>query len=65
MFVRGQLGFLEGWVTVPTKDVLHVTVHCKAECADTGLVAPSYIDTGILHAGPILSNVVVFLENRR
>ena len=41
MFVRGQLGFLGGRVTVPTKDVLYVTVNCKAECADTGLVVPS------------------------
>ena len=41
MFVRGQLGFLGGWVTVPTKDVLYVTVHCEAARVDTCLVVPS------------------------
>ena len=41
MFVRVKLGYLGGRVTVTTKDVLYVTVHCKAEGADTGLVVPS------------------------
>ena len=41
MFVRRQFGFLRGWVTVPTKDVLYVIVHFKAACAYTGLVVPS------------------------
>ena len=65
MFVQGQLGFLVGMVTVPTKDVLYVTVHCKASGADTVLVVPSYIDTDVLCDGLILSNVVVLLEDRR
>ena len=65
MFVWVQLGFLGGWVNIPTKDVLYVTVHCKAAGADTGLVVPSYIDNGVLRAGPILSDVVVLLEDRR
>ena len=41
MFMRGQLGFLGGRVTVPTKDVLYLTVHFKAAGADTGLVVPN------------------------
>ena len=52
-------------MNLPTKDVLYVTVHCKAAGADTGLVVPSYIDNGVLRAGPILSDVVVLLEDRR
>ena len=65
MFVRGQLGFLGGCVTLPTKDVLYVTFHFKAARADTGLVVSSFIDAGILRDGPILSNVVILLEDRR
>ena len=41
MLVRGQLRFLGDRVTVPTEDVLYVTVHCEAACVDTGLIVPS------------------------
>ena len=62
-----MLAILLGWfgVNLPTKDDLYVTVHFKAAGADMGLVVPTYIDTGVLRAGPILSNFVVLLDDRR
>ena len=59
------MDFLRGQVTVPTEDVLDVTVYCEAARAYTGIVVPSKIDAGELLAGLILRDVVILLEDRR